>query len=70
MKIVETLLNGIKIQSVELDIELSSDLLKAERMAICTGCEFITASTFCSQCLCLLVSKVSFVSSTCPKEKW
>lgn len=70
MKIIEKIIDGIRVQVVELDIELSPDQLKQDRMATCTACEFIAASTFCSKCLCLLVSKVSFVSSSCPIGKW
>jgi len=59
----------IVVNEVTVDIELASDELKAERMAICTPCEN-RVDDGCKECSCLLVNRIAFTESFCPVGKW
>ena len=63
--------NGIKV--VEIIYENNEDLAdsdtKAERLSICTPCEF-TDNELCNQCNCIIEVLISLADKECPVRKW
>lgn len=42
-----------------------------ERMSICRGCEhFISLTTQCTQCGCIMSAKTKLPNASCPVGKW
>ncbi len=69
-EITKTYMFGhIVVNEITCDIELASEELKANRMAICTDCEK-KVNDGCKECSCLLVNRVAFTESFCPIGKW
>lgn len=70
MSIVNTYqLNGITVNEYAMDIELSIDTLKQDRLAICNTCDKRNNDS-CSECSCFLAVRVSYTDSFCPIGKW
>jgi hypothetical protein len=63
--------NGIKV--VEIIYENNEDLVdsdtKAERLSICTSCEY-KDNEHCNQCNCILEVLISLVDKECPIGSW
>lgn len=51
------------------NLELVSDDIASDRMAICNLCE-AKQITFCTICGCQLHMKTRLKEATCPMEKW
>lgn len=52
-------------------IQKASEDLANYRMEICNGCEFyISLTTQCSKCGCLMKSKTKLPNASCPIGKW
>jgi hypothetical protein len=51
--------------------EWTTDEKKEERYSICKGCpEFISATTQCKQCGCIMKIKTGMEKAVCPLGKW
>lgn len=62
-------INGITVNEHVLDVELSTESLKQERLSVCNACDKRNNDS-CSECSCLLTVRVSYTDSFCPIGKW
>jgi hypothetical protein len=49
----------------------TTDEKKEQRLNICRGCpEFISLTTQCKQCGCIMKMKTAMEAAVCPLSKW
>ncbi len=60
---------GVVINVINSEFSIASDDLKKERMDVCNTCEK-KLNESCTECSCLLVTRISYVDSFCPLGKW
>lgn len=57
------------VRFVGSGLERSTSAQRAERLAVCGGCEFFAGGR-CRKCGCALARKVAMASEHCPIDKW
>jgi hypothetical protein len=62
-------LAGAVVRSIASGLARATPERKAERMAICNGCEQF-AEGRCKLCGCRLTYKVGMATEACPIDKW
>ncbi|WP_423189100.1 DUF6171 family protein [Alkalibacterium sp. f15] len=64
-------LNEIELieEQLSLEIDLTSERIKEERLRICLGCPFLKNQT-CTKCGCYALFRVSLEGKRCPISKW
>lgn len=62
-------INGITVNEHVIDVELSTDALKQDRLAVCQRCDRRSGDS-CAECSCFLTTRVAYVDSFCPIGKW
>ena len=61
--------DGIQVREYNIDIELSTEELKTERLVVCNSCDK-KFNDSCAECSCFLSVRVSYKDSFCPIGKW
>lgn len=63
--------NGVTPFDLLRSDEYASDAIAEQRYSICKACpEFISLSTQCKKCGCVMKLKTKLISARCPIEKW
>lgn len=70
MIIEETIENGILIKNIIYEeSDKRSDADKIQLLEICTACEF-NQGFICGKCGCVVETKMFYIDSKCPINKW
>ena len=58
------------IDLIDPSVPRANQAKRAERMAICKGCDKLKLGTLCSECNCVMKFKTWLEPADCPLGKW
>lgn len=65
----KSLFNIAKNAAKGIDQSVPKEVEK-ERISLCNGCDKLTRTRQCAECLCFVDAKTKFKQEECPLKKW